>query len=73
MHTKAKILDTSAMGTVQTSDGFFRFVDHARGLLTSGFRYIEGLRRNTGGFREDEKTINTMKRRYADEYGDKEA
>lgn len=54
---------------VQTSDGFFRRVDHAAKLASIGFTTAEAMVKNTDILRVDSAATETQRRRYIEIFG----
>ncbi len=57
------LLDTSKMEPVKV-DGYWRFIDHSRRLLTTGFRERPALDRNADGFLATDGALSLMRERY---------
>src|SRR5579859_4533828 len=53
----------------QTRDNYFRRVSHDLRLATTGFMGREGIERNTDIIRVNPTTIQTMRRRYDELFG----
>ena len=62
------ILDTSRMDQVHTKDSMWRYVDHQRGLLTTGFKRREALDATATGFLGTRDALALMKARYLRTY-----
>jgi hypothetical protein len=49
---------------IKTNDGVYRYVNHNKKLLTTGFMTKEGLLKNTDIIRIDGITLELMNKRY---------
>ncbi len=66
-----KTLDLTRM-EVQYSDGYWRYVDHFRGLLTIGFVHRGALDAMAPhGFLATQECLGFMRKRYTNKYGKK--
>lgn len=65
----AVILDTKGW-SVENVGGYWRHVNHARRLATSGWLTREVAERNANGYRGDSAVMRVLATRYVELFGD---